>query len=102
MTSIDVLENKISDIKKYLKILEQYQAMLQAKIEEDVTIKGAVERYLYLAVQSAIDLAEAVIAFKGFRKPSIYSENFKILGEEKIISSDLAQHLAMLALTLYL
>ncbi|MCD6085465.1 DUF86 domain-containing protein [bacterium] len=50
-----------------------------------------VERYLYLDCQSAIDLAEAVIAFKDFRKPTTLSENFYILNEEKIISGVLTE-----------
>lgn len=89
MTSIDVLENKISAIQHYLAILSRYQDLSHDKIQDDLTLRGAVERYLYLAMQSAIDLAEAIVAFKTLRKPSVYSDNFKILHEAGVISPSL-------------
>ncbi len=92
MTNISVIENKISYLQKYLKILKRYQKKYtQQQIEKDIDIRGMVERYLYLVCQSAIDLAEAVIAFKGFRKPTTLSENFYILNEEKMISDALTE-----------
>jgi uncharacterized protein YutE (UPF0331/DUF86 family) len=94
MTNLSVIENKISSTKKYLGILDAYKKYSRKEIEENIDIKGAIERYLYLVVQSAIDLAEAVIAYKKFRKPSTMSETFYILNEEKIISADLTKKLA--------
>ncbi len=89
MTNISVIENKISSARKYLKILDRYKKYTVKEIEEDLDIRGAFERYIYLAIQSTIDLAEAVISYKDFRKPSTMSEAFCILNEENIISSDL-------------
>lgn len=93
MTNVAVIENKISSIKKYLKILEGFKKCSLNEIKKNLTIKGAVERYLYLAVQATIDLAEAIIAFRNLRKPSVYSEAFDILKEEKIITDKLAEKL---------
>lgn len=93
MTTIDVIENKISLIQKYLKILEGYKSYSQKEIENDVNIKGASERYLYLASQATIDLAESIIAFKNFRKPATLSESFHILREENIIPIGLTEKL---------
>lgn len=87
MTNYSVIENKISSIKKYLKILAGYRKYTRKRIESDVTLKAAVERYLYLVSQAAIDLAEAVISIKGLRKPSTMTESFYILAEERIISA---------------
>lgn len=89
MSNLIVIENKISSIKKYLKILDGYKKYSRENIENDLNIKGAVERYLYLAVQATIDLAESVIAYKKFRKPSTMAESFYILQEGGIISSEL-------------
>ena len=96
MSSIKVIENKISSARKYLKILQRYKGYKKEDIEGNIDIRGAVERYLYLAIQSAIDLAEAVIAYKGFRKPTTMSEAFYILNEEDFISDKLAGRLAMM------
>lgn len=89
MSNIEVIENKISSIRKYLRILERYKGFSREKIEKDIDIKGALERYLYLVSQGTIDLAEAVIAYKGFRKPTTMSEAFYILNEQGIISAEL-------------
>jgi len=92
MTNISIVENKISHLQKYLRILKRYQKKYtQEQIEKDVDIRGMVERYLYLTCQSAIDLADVVIAFKGFRKPTTLSESFYILNEEEIISDNLTE-----------
>ena len=86
MTNLDVVENSISKVRKYLSILNVYKKYKLEEIIKDLTLKGAVERYLYLAIQSTIDLADAVISFKNLRRPSTLSESFSILKENKIIS----------------
>ncbi len=94
MSNLKVIENKKSSILKYLKILQRYKGYSAKEIEDNIDIKGAVERYLYLAIQSTIDLAEAIIAYKDFRKPITMTEAFYILNEEKIISDSLTKKLA--------
>jgi uncharacterized protein YutE (UPF0331/DUF86 family) len=96
MTTIEIIENKISIIQKYLRILESYKQYSLQEIQSDVNIRGALERYLYLAVQASIDLAEAVIAYKKFRKPTTLRESFYILEEENIIGLDLSEKLAQM------
>ena len=93
MTAREVIENKISSIRRYLKILERYRGYSRSEIEENIDLRGAIERYLYLAVQSAIDLAEAIISYKGFRKPTTMSDAFYILNEEGLIPDDLLKNL---------
>lgn len=89
MTNLSVIENKISFVKKYLKILERYKKYSQEELEGNIDLKGALERYLYLVSQATIDLAEAIISYRNFRKPTALKESFYILEEEKIISTEL-------------
>ncbi len=96
MTNISVIENKISSIRKYLKTASGYKRYSLKEIERDETIKGAVERYLYLLAQAVIDLAEAAISFRGYRKPATMAESFSILAEEEIIASELAEKMIRL------
>lgn len=93
MSNLQVIENRVSSIKKYLKILEDYKKYSLDLIINDLNIRGSVERYLYLAAQATIDLAEAVIAYKNLRKPTTMAECFHILFEEKIIDSELREKL---------
>lgn len=97
MTSVAVIESKISSILKYLKILKGYQHFSEGELENDLTLRGAIERYLYLLSQAAIDLAESLIALKDLRRPTTYSEAFHILQEESLISADLTEKLINMA-----
>lgn len=93
MSSLKAVENKISSIKKHLKTLQRYKKCSKKEIENNIDIKGALERYLYLAIQSSIDLSEAIISYKEFRKPTTMSEAFYILNEENFISDKLTKEL---------
>ena len=97
MTNINAIENQISAVKKYLKILERYQKYSRREIEENIDVRGALERYLYLMCQAVIDTAESLIAFKNLRKPSSLSENFYVLNEENLIDSELTESLVKMA-----
>ncbi len=90
---MDVIENKISSVRKYLGIPDRYKKYSRSEIENNVDLKGALERYLYLAIQATIDLAEAFISYKKYRKPSTLSESFSILHEENMLSSALTDNL---------
>jgi len=96
MTSFNVIENKISSTRKYLSILERYEKYSKEEVENNIDIRGAVERYLYLVVQSAIDLAESIIAYKKLRKPTTRAESFRILYETEMIPLELMQKLAQM------
>lgn len=93
MSSKTVIENKISNARKYLKILERYKKYSKEEIVNDIDIRGALERYLYLLTQSVIDCAEAIIAYKKFRKPATLSDAFYILHEELVIPSDVTENM---------
>jgi len=93
MTQKVVLENKISSIQKYLAVLGRYKTLTRKEIVDNLDTRGATERYLYLVVQSAIDLSAAVISYKKFRKPTTFSEGFTILMENGLISKELEDSL---------
>jgi uncharacterized protein YutE (UPF0331/DUF86 family) len=97
MTNLSIIENRVSATEKYLRILEGYKKFSKEEIEKDINIRGATERYLYLVVQSTIDLADAVISYRNFRKPTTNREAFFILNEEEAISSDLTERLSDMA-----
>lgn len=89
MTNIINIENRVSIVKKYLNILSEYKNNTVLEIINSTEKRGAIERYLYLAVQSTIDLAESIISFKKLRKPTTLSDCFYILEEDKFINPDL-------------
>lgn len=96
MTSLNVIENKISRIKKYLSDLARFRNYTREQIENDLLIQGASERFLYLLTQAAIDLAEAVVAYKNLRKPATLRESFEILRENNVISQELQEKMRVM------
>lgn len=97
MSNLTVIEIKISSIKKYLEHLGRYKQFSQEEIVSNPDRQAALERYLYLIVQATIDLGEAVIAFKKFRRPGTYTEVFYILDEAGFISKQLSEKLVNMA-----
>jgi uncharacterized protein YutE (UPF0331/DUF86 family) len=94
MSSLEVIKNKIDTVKNYLKILRRLNKNFSTSGDTDIVIRGTIGRYLYLVSQASIDLAEAVIVFKNFRKPTAKSDSFRILYEEKLIPEKLLNELA--------
>lgn len=94
MTNINLIEELISSINYYIKIVKKnYKHRLQKEIEDDLFLKTSLERHLYLLIQKTISLAEAAIALKEFRRPNSYSNSFEILNEEDVISRELTEKL---------
>lgn len=91
MTGIEIIEKGKSKVRKYLDILEDYKDREAGDLAGDITLRGAVERYLYLVVQATIDLAEEIISYKELRRPATFSESFEILHSEKIIPKALEE-----------
>lgn len=97
MTGLDVIEKGISNVKKYLSILSGYKGISVKDLLNDLTLRGAVERYLYLVTQATIDLAEAIVSYKELRRPSTFSESFEILNESSIISKEVKTNMIQMA-----
>lgn len=85
MSNLQVIENKMSYILKHIAVAKSYQRHDLKEIEQDMKLRGAIERELYVISQAVIDLAEALIAYKKFRKPTTMREAIDILGEEHVL-----------------
>lgn len=93
MSDQSVIEDRISSVKKYLDILKRYRNIPKETLFEDVDRRGALERYLYLACQAAIEVGESLIAYRRFRKPVYLSDTFVILQENGVVNSELSEKL---------
>lgn len=65
--------------------------------EKDPVLRGALERYLQLAAEAAIDIGEIIISEMDLKSPMYNRDVFEILGEEKIISKELARNFVEVA-----
>ena len=66
--------SKLEDLKKYVQFLRSYQSHRKEELREDYTLRGAVERYLQLALECTLDIGEMIISKEGFRKPALKSD----------------------------
>jgi len=88
------IETKLRELKKYAQLLKTYQKHNKKKLKTDMTIRGAVERYMQLAIEIVIEIGEMIIAKDGFRKPETYREVIEILGKNHVLQSVFAKKLA--------
>ena len=80
-----LLSRKMSRLRGYLTEMRQADDISWEKYETDVRAKAFVERYLHLAVEEVIDIANHLISFHKWREPEGYRDVFIILNENKVI-----------------
>jgi uncharacterized protein YutE (UPF0331/DUF86 family) len=87
----------LRELNESLNDWERYQAVSLEELHTDRDKRNMVLHALLISIQSAVDIANHIIAEEGFRKPSTYRESFEILHEEGIISVALSDKLSDLA-----
>ena len=78
-------------MKKYVDFLKSYKSITNGVLEKDYALKSAIERNLYLAIESALDIGEVIISAENFKKPENYKSVILILGKYKIIPHNFAE-----------
>ena len=86
--------SKLERLQEYVRILNSYRKYSAQEIKKDFTLRGAVERYLEIALECVLDIGEMIISREGFRKPETYREVIEILGEKGILPEKLAKKFA--------
>ncbi|MEW5936963.1 MAG: hypothetical protein AB1665_03980 [Candidatus Thermoplasmatota archaeon] len=50
------IASKLGQLRHYVSILRGYQPRTLAEVQNDITLRGAVERYLGVAIECALDI----------------------------------------------
>ena len=79
---IDVIERNLQEINS---IKEEGYEKFSESFRDELAAKHA----LLESIEACVDIANHIIAVKGFRRPTDYKDVFKILQENKIISKEL-------------
>lgn len=87
------IKDKIENIEKYLDELLEIIPEDFKEYKKDFKTKAACERYFEKIVEAVVDLAFLFIKEKKLKLPEEDKQEFDILFEEKIISSDLSKKL---------
>lgn len=93
----DVIEAKFDIIHRNLRFLRELQTLTADQFVESYRDVQAAKYSLLEIMEACIDIANYLIALKGFRRAEEYSEMFQVLKEEGIITDKLAIKLGDMA-----
>ena len=88
MVDKEVFSRKLSRLRSYLEELKNAEDIDWKKYQSDLRAKAFVERYLHLAVEEVMDIANHLVSFYKWREPTGYRDLFLILKEHGIINEE--------------
>jgi len=90
----DEILAKLEMLKGYAEILRGYRSHTLEEVKANSTLRGAIERYLQVALECTFDVGEMIISLEGFRKPGTYKEVIEVLGEKGVLSREFVERFA--------
>jgi uncharacterized protein YutE (UPF0331/DUF86 family) len=93
----DVILIRIDKIKEYLNHLKGIKCYSKEEYCSNPLIYGSSERFLHLAIECLLDIANHVISDQNFRKPENNRDVFEVLFENNVIDDKLKENLCKMA-----
>ena len=93
MVDSRVFDRRLAKLEQLLQDLRRLAKLDRDAFLADRAVQAQAERWLHLAAECTIDLANHLIADRGWRTPTTNRETFQILAENKVLSSDLANRM---------
>jgi len=87
---IDKINARLETLREYLKILKSLKGVSGTELARNIDKRAKAERYLQLAIEACIDIAELIISDRRLPVPKTSREAIEILGREGIINKKLA------------
>ena len=97
MVDKKLILRKLSELDEYYKQIKEYGKITVVQYSDDWKIQRIIERTLQMMIETCVDIASHIIADQGYRVPKSYSDTFKVLHDEKIVSSRLFNALGKMA-----
>ncbi len=82
MVDKELLSRKMSRLRSYTEALKNAGDIDWEKYKSDPRAKAFVERYIHLAIEEVIDIANHLISFYKWREPTGFRDLFLILQEQ--------------------
>jgi uncharacterized protein YutE (UPF0331/DUF86 family) len=93
-----VVQARIAKIREYIALLRRIRGLAdERRFVKDPLIYGNAERYLQLAIQSVLDIANHTVADMNLSLPASQQELFELLAKQKVLSARLAKKLVSMA-----
>ena len=97
MVDKTLILRKLAELDEYNIQIKEYEKITVVQYLDDWKIPRIIERTLQMMIETCVDIASHIIADKEYRVPKSYSDTFKVLHEEKIVSSELFSALDKMA-----
>lgn len=97
MVDETLILRKLSELDEYYRQIKEYDKITVEQYSNDWKTQRIIERTLQMMIETCVDIASHIIADKGYRVPKSYSDTFKVLHEEKMVSSNLFNSLNKMA-----
>lgn len=85
MVDKELVSRKLSRLRAYVDELRKAQDINWEKYRTDPRSRAFVERYIHLAIEEVIDIANHFAAFYQWREPTSFCDLFSILMEHDVI-----------------
>jgi len=83
--------------RRYRGFLTDLAGRSDAELTGDFAVLGGVQHYLLLAIGTLLDLGSHVISSEGYAPPANYADIFRVLRDEGVIATGLAERLMAMA-----
>ena len=97
MISGEKIIEKFGQLDDFLGILKGIRKTPVGKFLKDKILIGSAKYYLQVSVECCLDIANHIIAAKGFRAPKDYADSFKVLEEQGVFDEKLGMKLRQMA-----
>ena len=85
---------KLNYLRTYVAALKDISRNAKQKLQDDIILRGALERYLQLSLEIVLEIGEMIIAAEGFKKPTKHREVVEILGNHGVLPKEFARKFA--------
>ena len=93
MVDREVFRLRLAKLEEYLHRLGELARRDRETVLGDPGLLAQLERWMHLAVEASIDLAQHLLSSRGWRTPTTHREAFQILREEKALSAQLGKQM---------
>jgi uncharacterized protein YutE (UPF0331/DUF86 family) len=94
MVDREVFDRRLSRLESLLRDLAALAGRELQEFRADRALQAQAERWTHLAVECCLDLANHLIADRGWPPPESYRAAFRTLAAQGVIDSDLAEQMA--------
>jgi uncharacterized protein YutE (UPF0331/DUF86 family) len=97
MVSLEKITDKFEQLDEFLGLLKEIKRNELASFLKDKLLIGGAKYYLQVSIECCLDIANHIIAAKGFRAPRDYADSFKVLEEQRVLDEELGMKLRLMA-----